>query len=253
MIVGDSSSSTLVYGIHPVEELLATRLESIDHIYFDNAKKSHQLFNLIKICRKERLTYNLVPPTRLDYIANTDKHQGVVALCSIKPYCTVDELKKDIAGKSAPLFMLAASLEDPGNLGAIIRSCVAFGVDALFLERKNTAPLSPAVSKVSAGTIEYLRILRPKNLEGIIGDFAGTGFSVVGTHAEKGLPPSQIDMRGPAIIVLGGEHRGIPPYLEKLCRSFASIPIDKHAQSLNVASAGSIMLYECLRQRSLTS
>jgi 23S rRNA (guanosine2251-2'-O)-methyltransferase len=242
-------SSTVVYGIHAVEALVAARLDTVDHIYFENEKRGAALFNLMKVCRKERLAYNLVPPQKLSYIAGTDKHQGVVALCSIKPYATIEELKKNIAALSAPLFVLAASIEDPGNLGALIRSCVAFGVDALFLERKNSAPLSAAVAKSSAGMVEHLPIVRPKNLEGIVRDFCASGFKIIGAHAEKGVPPSKLELAGPTMIVLGGEHRGIPPYLDKLCTDFASIPIDKKAQSLNVASAGAVLLYECGRQR----
>ena len=242
-------TSTITYGIHAIEELLATRLETIDHIYFDKTKRSSLLFSLMKICRKERLAYNLVPPLKLEQLTGTDKHQGVAAVRSIQPYCTLEELKNLIAGKTSPLFVLAASVEDPQNLGALIRSCVAFGADALFLERKNTAPLSPAVAKASAGMVEHSTILRPKNLEGIIREYRDSGFTVVGTHASKGVPPPQIDVTGPAIIILGGEHRGIPPYLEKLCTVFASIPIDKRVPSLNVSAAGAVMLYECRRQR----
>jgi len=242
-------TATVVYGIHAVEELLAARLETIDHVYFDKTKRSAPLFNLIKICRKERLAYNLVPPLKLTQLAGTDHHQGVVALRSIQPYCTPEELKNKIAGKKTPLFVLTASVEDPQNLGALIRSCVAFGVDALFLERKNTAPLSPAVAKASSGMVEHCTIVRPKNLEGIIREYGESGFTIVGTHATEGVLPAQIDFTIPVIIILGGEHRGIPPYLEKLCTCFASIPIDKRVQSLNVSAAGAIMLYECMRQR----
>jgi 23S rRNA (guanosine2251-2'-O)-methyltransferase len=238
-----------VYGIHAVEELLANRLEAIDHIYFDKTKRSSQLFNLIKTCRKERLAYNLVPPLKVTQLAGTDKNQGVVALCSILPYCSPEELKTKIADKSAPILVLAASVEDPQNLGALIRSCVAFGVDALFLERKNTAPLSPAVAKASAGMVEHCTIVRPKNLEGIVREYGESGFTIVGARAAQGVPPALIDLKGPVIIVLGGEHRGIPPYLEKLCSRFVSIPIDKRVNSLNVAAAGAVIMYECVRQR----
>jgi 23S rRNA (guanosine2251-2'-O)-methyltransferase len=242
-------SETVVYGIHAVEELLKERLEAIDHIYFDNGKRSSLIFNLMKICRRERLAYNLVPLPRLDQMAGSDKHQGVVAVCSVQPYCSPEELTEKMAGKKAPLFVLAASIEDPGNLGALIRSCVAFGADAMFLERKHTSPLSPAAAKSSAGMVEHLTILRPKNLEGIVGNYAALGFSVVGAHAGKGAPPDALDLTGPTIIILGGEHRGIPPYLEKLCTAFASIPIRRQAESLNVSAAGAVLLYEAGRQR----
>jgi len=97
--------------------------------------------------------------------------------------------------------------------------------------------------------VEHLTILRPKNLEGIIRDYAARGFAVIGAHAGKGAPPDTLNFAGPTILILGGEHRGIPPYLEKLCTSFASIPIDPKAESLNVSAAGAVLLYEAGRQR----
>ena len=244
-----SEPSAIVYGIHAVETLLETRQESIDHLYFDKTKRSQPLFNIMKLCRKERLSYNLVPPLKLFQVAGTENHQGIVAVCSVKPYCTIEALEKKMEGKKTPLFILAASIEDPGNLGALIRSCVAFSVDALFLERKNTAPLSPVVAKCSAGTVEHLDILRPKNLEGIVESFRARGFRMIGAHAQKGTPPDKIDFSGPTMVIIGGEHRGIPPYLDKLCTCFASIPSSGFAQSLNASVACAIMLYECSRQR----
>jgi 23S rRNA (guanosine2251-2'-O)-methyltransferase len=241
--------SSIVYGIHAVETLLAARMESIDHIYIDKEKRNQDLFNLMKICRKERLAYNLVPSLRVTQVAGTANHQGVVAVCSLKPYATLEELETRIAGKKAPLLILAASMEDTGNLGALIRSCVAFGVDGLFLERKNTAPLSGTVARTSAGTVEHCTILKPKNLEGIVDDFRKRGFAIIGAHAEKGVAPAKIDLTGPCMLIIGGENRGIPPYLEKLCTAFASIQQSPLAQSLNASVAGAILLYECSRQR----
>jgi 23S rRNA (guanosine2251-2'-O)-methyltransferase len=238
-----------VYGIHAVNELLSSHLEAVDHVYFDKTRRSPSLFTLLKLCRKERLAYNLVPPFKVTRLAGSDKHQGVVALRSFLPYCSPEELEKKISGKHDPLFVLAASVEDPQNLGALIRSCVAFNVDALFLERKNTAPLSPSVAKASAGMVEHCAIVRPKNLEGIIREYAGRGFAIVGTHASAGTPPDEVDLTGPVIILLGGEHRGIPPYLEKLCAAFTSIPVSIKVNSLNVSAAGAVILYECTRQR----
>jgi 23S rRNA (guanosine2251-2'-O)-methyltransferase len=242
-------ASRITYGIHAVETLLSARLEAIDHIYIDKDKRTAPLFALMKQCRKERLAYNLVPATRLDQLACGGVHQGVVAVCSVKPYATMAELMEKIKGKGAPLFVLAASIEDPQNLGALIRSCLAFHVDALFLERRNSAPLSSAVAKTSAGALEHLTIVRPKNLEGIVREFTASGFALIGADAQKGKNLPALDFRGPTIIVLGGEHRGIPPYIEKQCTDFGRIQIDERAQSLNVSAAGAVLLYECSRQR----
>jgi 23S rRNA (guanosine2251-2'-O)-methyltransferase len=244
------TSENVVYGIHAVEELLKLRIDQVDRVYFDADRKSAALFDLLKLCRKHRLTYQNVPGIKLDSVANTAKHQGVVALCSAKAYSTVDSLLSALKVKRTPaLLFVPASIEDPRNLGSLIRSCVAFGVDALLLERKNTAPLGDTVAKAAVGMLEHLSIIKPRNLEGLIVDLKEGGFSVVGAHHAAATRPEQVDFTLPSIIITGGEHRDIPPYLARLCSSMVGIPISPAAQSLNVTVAGSVLLYECNKQR----
>ncbi len=244
-----SGSQNCVYGIHAVEELLKTRLTAIDHIYFAKERKSTELFELMKQCRKERLAYNLIPEMRIDQICQSSKHQGVAALCSVKEYISPEALKEQVLDKSDALILLPASVEDPGNLGAMIRSAVAFNVDAMILERKNTSPLNASVAKSAAGMVEHMSIARPKNIESLIEEFKVHNFAIIGADAAKGVSPDKLDLKGPVVLVLGGEHRGIPPYLEKACTAFVSIPIVSTAQSLNVSAATAVLLYECARQR----
>jgi 23S rRNA (guanosine2251-2'-O)-methyltransferase len=241
-----------IYGIRPVEELLASRRQDIEHVYFDKDKKNGALFNLLRICRRDRIPCNLVPEAKLNALAGTAKHHGVVAFCSIRPYNTVEDLEKITQSKPAPLFVVTASIEDPGNLGAIIRSCVCLGADALLLERKNTVPLNATVARCSAGMFESLCIVKPRNLEGLIAEYAANkGFSTVGAVMEGGTAPDKHDFTKPTILITGGEHRGIPPYLEKLCEHKVSIPMvpGGEGQSLNVSVATAVLIYECGRQR----
>jgi 23S rRNA (guanosine2251-2'-O)-methyltransferase len=244
-----SGSQNCVYGIHAVEELLKTRLTAIDHIYIAKERKSTELFELMKLCRKERLAYNLIPEMRIDQICQSSKHQGVAALCSVKEYISPEALKEQVLDKSDALILLPASVEDPGNLGAMIRSAVAFNVDAMILERKNTSPLNASVAKSAAGMVEHMSIARPKNIEALIEEFKAHNFAIIGADAAKGVSPDKLDLKGPVVLVLGGEHRGIPPYLDKACTAFVSIPITSTAQSLNVSAATAVLLYECARQR----
>jgi 23S rRNA (guanosine2251-2'-O)-methyltransferase len=244
-----NGSQNCVYGIHAVEELLKTRLTAIDHIYFAKERKSTELFELMKLCRKERLAYNLIPEMRIDQICQSSKHQGVAALCSVKEYISPEALKEQVLDKSDALILLPASVEDPGNLGAMIRSAVAFNVDAMILERKNTSPLNASVAKSAAGMVEHMSIARPKNIEALIEEFKEHNFAIIGADAAKGVSPDKLDLKGPVVLVLGGEHRGIPPYLEKACTAFVSIPIASTVQSLNVSAATAVLLYECARQR----
>lgn len=240
----------IVFGIHPVNELLKQRLSSIDHIYFDNEKKSAHLFEIMKLCRKERLSYSQVPEAVLRQMSSASNHQGIVALCSVLPYCSVEKLHELYTAKNNALFVLPASIEDTGNLGAIIRSAVALGADALLLERKHTAPLNASVAKSSAGMVEHIPVCRPKNLEGLLEEFKAKGFQVVGAEMREGNPPRAIDFKPPTVLVLGGEHRGIPPYLSKLCTAFTSIPMSSTVPSLNVSATAAILLYEISCQRS---
>jgi len=242
-----------IFGIRPVEELLAARRQDIEHVYFDKDKKSAALFELIRTCRKERLSYNMVPEIKLNSLTGNANHQGVAAFCSIRPYNSTQDLDKIIEEKSAPLFVIAASIEDPMNLGAIIRSCVCLGADALLLERKNTVPLNATVSRCSTGMIEKLCVVKPRNLEGLIGEYTEKGFSVIGAAMENGISPMENDFTRPTILVTGGEHRGIPPYLQKLCTQNVSIPMSEGAHSLNASVAAALLLYECMRQRTATS
>ncbi|MDR2578553.1 MAG: 23S rRNA (guanosine(2251)-2'-O)-methyltransferase RlmB [Chitinispirillales bacterium] len=243
---------TPIYGLNPVEELLASRMRDVEHVYFDKDKKSGALFNLLRICRRERIPCNLVPEVKLNALAGTARHQGVVAFCSIKPYNTVEDLEKITQSVAAPLFVVAASIEDPGNLGAIIRSCVCLGADALLLERKNTVPLNATVARCSTGMIEHLCIVKPRNLEGLIAEHVDSkGFLTVGAVMEGGAAPDRHDFTKPTILVTGGEHRGIPPYLQKLCGHNVSIPMTPRGQSLNASVSAAILMYECMRQRGL--
>lgn len=238
-----------IYGIHAVEELLKSRKQDIEHVYFDKDKKNADLFNLIKLCRKERLNYNLVPEIKLNSLSGSSRHQGVVAFCSIKHYCSTEELEQIISVKEAPLLLVAASIEDPGNLGAIIRSAVAFGVDALLLERKNTVPLNASVARSSAGMVEHLPVSKPRNLEGFLKKLAEKNFTIAGAHMHKGDTPGNVPLTGPVVLICGGESRAIPPYLDKLCTTHLKIPMSPDAQSLNTSVAAAILMYECMRQR----
>jgi 23S rRNA (guanosine2251-2'-O)-methyltransferase len=245
-----SPPENVIYGLHAVEELLKHRIHEIDRVYFEADKTSSALFKVLKLCRKQRLSYQKVPGQRLDGLAATTKHQGVVAVCSVKAYSTIESLLDSLkAAISPPLLVVPASMEDPRNLGSLIRSCVAFGVSGLLLERKNTTLLGATVAKAAAGMMEHLTIVKPKNLEGLIGDLKLQGFSVLGARQNAPLAPEKVDFTGPSIIIIGGENRDIPPYLLRLCTHLVGIPIRPVAQSLNATVAGSILLYECGRQR----
>jgi 23S rRNA (guanosine2251-2'-O)-methyltransferase len=248
-----TGGDTIIYGIHPVVECIATRLRQIDRLYFDKERSNGQLFDLVKLARKERLPYQMVPSRKLDMLCGTTKHQGALALCSAKEYTDPEALLTSLSKKgTAPLLFVPASVEDPRNLGALIRTCVAFGVDGLLLERRNTALIGATVAKAAAGMLEHISLVKPKNLEALVGTLASRGFAIVGALKGAEKKPQDIDFSRPTVIITGGENRGIPPYLAKQCTETTGIPIAPPAQSLNVSAAAAILLYECARQRSFS-
>lgn len=245
-----NSSKNVVIGIHAVEELLSNRINEIDRIYFDSNKSTGRAFNLLKQGRKKKIPCQCIPTQRLNQIAGSVKHQGVVALCTAKPYDDMNSLLQRLEAVTAPpILLVPASIEDPRNLGALIRTSVAFGVSAILIERKRTTSLNATVAKTSAGMLEYMSIVKPQSLEKELKELKAKGFNIIGAIGEGDKKPQDINFTGPIIIITGGEHRGIPPYLKRLCADFVGIPTTKHVESLNVSVAASILLYECAKQR----
>jgi 23S rRNA (guanosine2251-2'-O)-methyltransferase len=246
----DTVSDKVLYGINTVEELVKNRSNEIDRLYFDADLTKGRVFELLKKARKKKVTCQCVPEKKIQQVAGTTRHQGVVALCPVKAYESMESLHKRIEqSETAPVLLIPASLEDPRNLGALIRTCVAFNVFAILLERKRTTPLNATVAKTSAGMVEHMSVVKPANLEKEVLQLRDKGFNIVGAVGGTDTKPQQIDFSGPTVIIVGGEHRGIPPYLYKLCTEFTGIPTSTKVPSLNVSVATSILLYECAKQR----
>lgn len=246
----DSVPSNIIYGIHAVEEVLDNREKEIDKVFFDSAQKKGKLFDLLKRCRKQRIPYNCIPSSKLSHISGTTKHQGVAVVCAVKEYEEIDvfleELEESIDNK---LILLPAGIEDSRNLGALIRSAVAFGVTGILLEKKRTSPLNGVVAKTSAGMIEHARLFKPSNLEAVVKKIRSLGFTVIGADGSGSKNPCEVDFSEPTLLIMGGEGSGIPPYLQKLCDDLTRIPMVEQAESLNVSAAASILLYEWGRQK----
>ena len=242
--------SNTIYGINAVTELLNNRINEIDRIYFDSGLKGKRTFQLLKEGRRKKIQCQCIPAQKLDKIAGTLKHQGIVALCSKKPYDTMDVLYRRIdETRKPPVILVPASIEDPRNFGAIIRSSVAFDVFALLVERKKTAPLNSTVAKTSAGMLEYISIVKPCSLEKEIRFLGSKGFSIFGLRNKNDKRLDKVDFTKPCVIITGGEYKGIPQYLKKLCTDLIGIPVTQYTDSLNVSVAVSIILYEISKQR----
>jgi 23S rRNA (guanosine2251-2'-O)-methyltransferase len=243
------NETNAIYGIHAVEELVMKNRQSIDKIYFNDKNKTGKLFELLKIVKKEKISYACIPEQKLNKMSNNLPHQGVVAFRTVRPYDDEKKLWEILEKEEKPLFILPAGIEDPGNLGAIIRSASAFGVSAILFERKGVVPLNGTVAKTSVGTIENAVLIKPDNLESVVKKMKEYGIFVIGADGRGDVAPSKADFKKPMLIITGGEHDGIPAYLTKLCDKIVAITMAKEVESLNVSVAMGILLYETARQR----
>ncbi len=188
---------------------------------------------------------------KLDELSCGIMHQGVVALAAAKNYVEVSDILKIAEEKGEkPFIVIADGINDPHNLGALIRCADGAGVHGIIVPKRHTAPLSPVVSRSSAGAVEHLAIAKVSNLNNTIKELKEQGLWIVGCEAGGQLYDS-IDFDMPVAVVLGSEGDGISDLVLKNCDFIASIPMLGHVNSLNVSCASAVILFEAARSRRL--
>jgi 23S rRNA (guanosine2251-2'-O)-methyltransferase len=190
---------------------------------------------------------------KLDAISVTRNHQGVMALgAAVHCYGSVNEILDERSDEhSPPLFVILDGIQDPHNLGAIIRTCDAVGATGVVIPKRRACGLTSAVAKASAGAIEYVPCARVPNLARELDKLKDGGFWTVGTSAKADKTIYEIDLTGPIGIVIGSEGKGMSSLLEKKCDFLARIPTMGQISSLNASVAAAVVLFEVFRQRQL--
>ena len=231
-----------------IEALRAGR--AIDKIYLAKGETDKTLGH---IASKARAAGTVVVETdrhKLDLMSVTGAHQGVIAVCAVREYATIDDILQVARDRGEdPLVVICDEISDPHNLGAIIRSAECAGAHGIIIPKRRSVGLTATVAKASAGAVEYMKVARVANLNSAIAELKEKGVWVFGTAAEGSVPMYRADLRGPAAIVIGNEGDGISPLVRKNCDMLLSIPMRGKISSLNASAAASILLYEALRQR----
>ncbi|MGD9022274.1 MAG: 23S rRNA (guanosine(2251)-2'-O)-methyltransferase RlmB [Deltaproteobacteria bacterium] len=240
----------LLYGIHPIYEALAAGRRAFKKVYVSKSPGTKGVRTLLERAQTEGVSVEHRTPDFFRSRLGGLVHQGVAAQVSDLPL--VDErtiLKKAEAGPGLPLILALDGIVDPQNLGSLVRTALAMGVHGILLPKVRTAPLSPAVSKASAGAMEHMLFARIPNLVAALGRLKKAGVWVVGAHADSEQRLDQADLNVGLVVVIGGEHKGIRPLVRKTCDYLVSIPQETMVDSLNAAVAGAIVVYEIVRQR----
>jgi 23S rRNA (guanosine2251-2'-O)-methyltransferase len=237
-----------VAGRRPVEEVFAAG--RVAHRLLVVPQRRAALEQLVLHATRLRIPIVEVEGGTLTSIAGFDGHQGVAVVVEPRVFATVADVLGRAEERAETAFILVLdSLEDPQNLGTLLRSAEAAGVHGVLFPTRRQAPLSPAAVKASAGAVEHLLLCPVDDLAGALADLHVRGVRIVGSEADASLTPRETDLRGPLAIVVGSEGQGLGPAVRRRCDAFVRIPMRGAIGSLNAAVAGSILLFEAVAQR----
>jgi len=240
----------ILYGVHAVEEALRAGRRRVDQVIVARERHDDRLARLVAECRQAGVRVRPEPRAQLTQLTGTNAHQGVVAMVHGQEFLAIEDLFQPAALQAHPRLLLALDgIEDPQNLGALLRVADGAGVDGVILTERRSAPLSPAAVKASAGAAEHLRIVRVVNLVRALEDLKRQNLWVVGLDERGSSNYDQFDLTGNCVLVLGREGAGLHDLVRRTCDHLLRIPMAGGVSSLNVSAAGAVVLYEAFRQR----
>lgn len=240
-----------IEGRNPVLEALRAGHPLIK-IFILKSENSGPVRTIIDAAKHKGVPISQVDSQVLDRMAVTRNHQGVIAVAAEWKYATLDNIIQNAAAKSEPPFIVILDgVEDPQNLGSIIRSAEAAGVHGIIIPERRAAGLTAAVSRASAGAVEYLPVARVTNLTRTIEELKKAGLWFTGIEMDGKVELHQADLGGPIGLVLGGEGKGISRLVAEACDQIVRLPMWGQVNSLNVSVASGIAFYEVRRVRSL--
>ncbi|MDR0404197.1 MAG: 23S rRNA (guanosine(2251)-2'-O)-methyltransferase RlmB [Oscillospiraceae bacterium] len=246
----DNKKDELIVGKNSVIETLSTG-RAIGSIMISKSHSSKRIREIIFLASKAKIPIKMVENKKLSLLCQSDKHQGVVALASAKNYNSLQDILDYAKLKNEPEFIVICDcIEDPHNLGAIIRTSECVGAHGVIVPQRRSAALSATVRKTSAGALEHTMVARVTNLVTTVNELKRRGIFVYGADmCGKAFWKKWVNLSGPIALVVGNEGRGIKKLLKEQCDDLLSVPINGKTQSLNASVACGILLYEIARSR----
>jgi len=245
-LLGDGMNKLL--GIHAVKEALEAG-RALERVVIARGKGGDRVQEIVDLARSRKVAVRFEERAQLDRLAGNDRHQGVIALAGVKRVETLEGLIEATAGKVSRLVVLLDGVEDPHNLGAVIRSALAAGADGVVIPERRAAGLTEVVSRASAGALEHLSVARVGNLVRAMEELKEAGYWLVGLDERAEKSYTEVDFTGAVGIVMGGEGKGLHELTRKRCDFLVSIPTTGPVRSLNVSVAAGVVLFEAVRQR----
>ncbi len=237
-----------IVGRHPVMEAIQAGRE-INKIWINKQGQglSPDVMNQL---RERRITVQFVPRQKLDQLAGEERHQGIVASVAAHDYADLDDLFKRAEERGEdPFFIMLDGLEDPHNLGSVLRTADAVGAHGVIIPKNRAVGLTSVVAKASTGAIEYIPVVRVTNLARTMKELKERGVWFVGTAADAPKDYKEMEANLPLCLVIGNEGKGMSRLVKESCDFLIKIPMRGHVTSLNASVATGLLLYEILRVR----
>jgi 23S rRNA (guanosine2251-2'-O)-methyltransferase len=239
-----------LFGINPVLEALKAGRPVQRLLIAEQRKSDRDIQEILRLARGRGVEVRITSRDALNRELPNALHQGVIAVASAREYAALDDILQIPASKGeAPLFLILDGVEDPRNLGAILRTAEAAGVHGVIIPERRAAGLTETVAKAAAGALEYVPVVKVVNIVNTIEDLKKAGVWIVGAEAGGETIYWDADFVRPTALVLGGEDRGVRRLVKEHCDYLVTLPLMGAISSLNVSVAAGALLYEALRQR----
>jgi 23S rRNA (guanosine2251-2'-O)-methyltransferase len=252
-LLGRAGESNQIYGLIPVVEALRANNKKLEHITIVEGARHERLRELLDLAKRARVPVHRAPKFALDRTLPGVNHQGVIARTAAVAYRDAEELLDELSARvgtaEPPLVLGLDAVEDPRNLGAILRTAECAGVSGVFIPERRAVGLTATVAKTAAGALEYIAVARVTNLVQLIEQLKQRNIWVIGAAADGTSDYTQWDWTVPSALFLGGEGSGLHRLVRERCDSLVRIPLFGRIESLNVSVAAGVILYEALRQR----
>lgn len=240
--------SDYIVGRNAVREALRSG-RTIQRLFITNDKVQGSLQEIIGLAKDKGIELRRVDDKQLSKYADGVVHQGVVALAAPVKFADLGEVLQNWSSDKAPLLILLDGIEDPHNMGAIIRTAECCGATAVLIPKRHTAPINATVAKTSAGALESIPLVQVGNVAQTIEELKKQGFWVLGAHMEGQQTLYQADLTSPLVLVIGNEGKGLSRLTKECCDFLVTIPMYGRINSLNASVAAAILMYEAVRQR----
>lgn len=244
----DNQRNDIIAGRNPVMEAIRSG-RSIESILVAKGERSGSVVAIIAKAKQKNIPVKDVDSKKLDFLAKGVNHQGIVAQCAVKEYSTLEDIfaLAEERGES-PFIVVLDKIEDPHNLGAIIRTAECAGAHGVIIPERRSAGLSYTVEKTSAGALEYMPVVRVKNISAVLQKLKDKGIWVYGADMD-GEHYKKVNFDGAVALVIGNEGKGISPLVAKDCDVIVSLPMKGKINSLNASVAAGILMYEIADKR----